>query len=98
MECTESKLGIPFVRRQFPILLLYYLTLNRAQGQTLDTVGLELPQSVFSHGHVYVGSTRTGDPDKLHFYASQEDFEDIKDKLEEGKTYVRNEVWPEMLA
>ena len=98
MECTESKLGIPFVRRQFPILLAYYLTLNRSQGQTLDTVGIELPQSVFSHGHVYVGAARTGDPDKLHFYADQTEYEDIAAELEEGKTYVRNEVWPEMLT
>ena len=98
MECTESKLGIPFMRRQFPILLAYYLTLNRSQGQTLDTVGIELPQSVFCHGHVYVGSSRTGDPDKLHFYADQTEYEDIKGELEEGKTYIRNEVWPELLT
>ena len=98
MECTESKLGIPFIRRQFPILLAYYLTLNRSQGQTLDTVGIELPESVFSHGHVYVGAARTGDPDKLHFYADQTVHEDIAGELEEGKTYVRNEVWPEMLT
>ena len=98
MECTESKLGIPFIRRQFPILLAYYLTLNRSQGQTLDTVGIELPESVFSHGHVYVGAARTGDPDKLHFYADQTEYEDIAAELEEGKTYVRNVVWPEMLT
>ena len=54
MECTDSKLGIPFIRRQYPILLAYYLTINRSQGQTLDVVGVELPTSVFMHGQIYV--------------------------------------------
>ena len=57
-----------------------------------------MPQIVFCHGHVYVGSSRTGDPDKLKFYADQTEYEDIKGELEEGKTYIRNEVWPELLT
>eukprot|EP00985_Skeletonema_marinoi_P033783 scaffold42176_cov854-Skeletonema_marinoi.AAC.1 len=75
MQCNDSKLGIPFVRRQYPILLAYYLTINRSQGQTLDVVGVEPPTSVFMHGHVYVGYGRTGDPKGLHIYANQDKFD-----------------------
>ena len=57
-----------------------------------------MPESVFIHGRVYVGSSRTSDPEKLRIYANQEVFEDIADKLEDGKTYIRNEVWKEMLT
>ena len=98
MECTESRLGVPFMRRQYPILLAYYLTINRSQGQTLDVVGLELPTSVFMHGHTYVGCGRTGDPYGLHIYSNQEEFQDIRAQyLQDGVTYIKNEVWPELL-
>jgi ATP-dependent DNA helicase PIF1 len=97
MECTDSKLGIPFIRRQYPILLAYYLTINRSQGQTLDVVGVELPTSVFMHGQIYVSYGRTGDPVELHIFANQDEFHDIQDHLQAGKTYVKNVVWPELL-
>ena len=98
MECTQSRLGVPFMRRQYPILLAYYLTINRSQGQTLDVVGLELPTSVFMHGHTYVGCGRTGDPYGLHIYSNQEEFQDIRAQyLQDGVTYIKNEVWPELL-
>mmetsp|Transcript_26019 Transcript_26019/g.40008 ORF Transcript_26019/g.40008 Transcript_26019/m.40008 type:complete len:100 (-) Transcript_26019:44-343(-) len=97
MQCNDSKLGVPFIRRQYPILLAYYLTINRSQGQTLDVVGVELPTSVFMHGHVYVGYGRTGDPKGLHIYANQDEFDNIQDHLTPDQTYVNNVVWPELL-
>ena len=45
-------LFVTFKRTQFPVLVAYYLTLNRAQGQTLERSGMYLPTSVFSHGHL----------------------------------------------
>ena len=62
---------VTFKRTQFPVLLAYYLTLNRAQGQTLKTTGMYLPTSVFSHGHLYVGYSRCGDPDDFFVYAGR---------------------------
>ena len=36
-----------FKRTEFPVLVTYYLTLNRAQGQTLQRSEMYLPRSVF---------------------------------------------------
>ena len=87
---------VTFKRTQFPVLLAYYLTLNRAQGQTLKTAGMYLPTSVFSHGHLYVGYSRCGDPDRFFVYAGQEEFENLEHLLDKSKTYTRNVVYKEI--
>ena len=92
----SSDFPIPFKRLQFPILCAYYLSFNRAQGQSLKKAGLYLPRSVFSHGHLYVGFSRCGDPDGVHVYADQEEFENVRQHLTEGKTYTRNIVYKEI--
>ena len=45
---------VPFRRLQFPVHLAYAMTINKAQGQTVRHVGLNLSSSVFSHGQLYV--------------------------------------------
>ncbi|XP_074376798.1 uncharacterized protein LOC141718313 [Apium graveolens] len=47
-----------FKRVQFPIQICYAMTINKSQGQSLDTVGLYLPKAAFSHGHIYVAISR----------------------------------------
>ena len=45
-------------RKQFPIRLSFSMTINKAQGQTIPHVGIYLPDSVFSHGQLYVALSR----------------------------------------
>ena len=98
MISKDSSFPIPFKRVQFPVLLAYYLTINRAQGQTLQRGGLYLPRSVFCHGHLYVGFGRCGDPDSFFVYADQGEFDNIKEHLDQRKTYTRNIIYAELLS
>ena len=98
MISKDSKFPVPFKRLQFPVLGAYYLTINRAQGQTLMRSGVYLPTSVFCHGHLYVALGRNGDPDQVFVFADQSEFDNIKKFLDPGKTYTRNIVYPELLG
>merc|ERR1712105_520658 len=59
-------------RHQFPIIIAFSTTINKAQGQTLKNVGVWLRSPVFTHGQLYVASSRTGDPDALKFAVMQQ--------------------------
>ena len=52
-------------------------TINKAQGQTLQKVGVWLRSPVFSHGQLYVASSRTGNPDALKFAIKQQEGEPL---------------------
>ena len=42
-------------------------TINKAQGQTLERVGIYLPDPCFTHGQLYVAASRVGLPTQLRF-------------------------------
>ena len=85
MKSKESDFPVLFTRLQFPVIGGHCLTFNRAQGQSLDHSGLLLPQSVFSHGHLYVGLSRTGDPKNVHVFANQDEFHNLAHALDVDK-------------
>ncbi|XP_045468086.1 uncharacterized protein LOC123676313 [Harmonia axyridis] len=60
MDLTSADRNLPFVlrRRQFPVKVCFALTINKAQGQTFDQVGIYLDSPVFSHGQLYVAFSR----------------------------------------
>ncbi|CAH2016979.1 unnamed protein product, partial [Acanthoscelides obtectus] len=51
-------LPVNLKRRQFPVRLAFAMTINKSQGQTLNSVGLFLPVTVFDHGQLYVALSR----------------------------------------
>ena len=54
-----------FTRIQFPVRLAYAITINRAQGQTVDYVGLDLTVDCFMHGQLYVALSRVRRFDRI---------------------------------
>ena len=49
------------------------MTINKAQGQTFNTVGLDLEQDPFSHGQLYVGLSRVGRKDGMFLYYGEKE-------------------------
>ena len=53
VDPSDTDLPFKLIRRQFPVRKF------KAQGQTLENVGIFLPEPVFSHGQLYVGLSRS---------------------------------------
>ena len=55
---SENDSPILFKRRQFPVKLAFAMTINKAQGQTFEKIGIDLTKQVFNHGQLYVALLR----------------------------------------
>ncbi|XP_014789480.1 uncharacterized protein LOC106883101 [Octopus bimaculoides] len=64
-----SNTQIDFKRLQFPLRLNFAMSINKAQGPTLEVVGFNLAGPAFSHGQLYVGRSRVGNLETLFIYA-----------------------------
>jgi len=90
---TKNNLDLPFtlIRRQFPIVPCFSMTINKSQGQTMDKIGIYLPRPVFSHGQLYVGLSRVTSPDSVKICV-------VNGKLKNHEgTYTKNVVFIEIL-
>ena len=89
MVTIPSETQIPFQlkRRQFPIRLSFAMTINKAQGQSVEHVGLDLRTPVFTHGQLYVAVSRVMSVDNIKV---------IWDAKNQSPT-TKNIVYPEVL-
>ena len=58
-----TDLPFQFKRLQFPIGLAFAITINKAQGQSLEKCDIDLNTDCFPHGQLYVACSRVGKPD-----------------------------------
>ena len=65
------------------------MTINKAQGQTLGRVGVCLDSPCFSHGQLYVASSRVGLPSSIRFAVAPN---------ESGEFWTANIVYTEALT
>ncbi|XP_074355736.1 uncharacterized protein LOC141695387 [Apium graveolens] len=74
MELSPSDTKMPFklVRKQMPLQICYDMTINKSQGQSLKTVGLYLPKSVFTYGQYYVAISRVTSPTGLTIFVDDD--------------------------
>jgi ATP-dependent exoDNAse (exonuclease V) alpha subunit len=88
---TEGQTGFAFVlkQRQFPVRLALALTINKAQGQSVKYVGIDLCVPVFSHGQLYVALSQATSGQNIQVLLPEEGREAYQTK---------NIVYPEVLV
>ncbi len=92
MQNTSNK-DLPFtlMRKQFPVRLAFAMTINKSQGQTMDKIGVYLPDPVFSNGQLYVAFSRVRSASSIKIL--------IKNSINQGcyssdgSTYTLNVVY-----
>jgi hypothetical protein len=50
LDCDDKELPFTLWRLQFPVKLAFALTINKSQGQSLESVGIDLTADAFGHG------------------------------------------------
>ncbi|KAF6743920.1 helicase, partial [Ephemerocybe angulata] len=65
------------------------LSINKAQGQTVRHVGLDLRSPVFSHGQLYVALSRVTSPRNVSIL--------LDDDVPYNPSCMENVVYPEVL-
>ena len=74
LTITPSDLDLPLdlKRIQFPVRSAFAMTINKAQGATLNYVGVFLNDPVFSHGQLYVALSRVSSFEQLFIATNSE--------------------------
>ena len=79
-------------RRQFPVKVAFAMTINKAQGQSFQKVGIYLSKPVFGHGQLYVAMSRAGIAANTKLFVGnvpnmQEKFPDCQGTLTKNVVY-----------
>ena len=65
LDANKDEFPIPLRHLQFPVRLAYTMIINKAQGQSVKHVGLDLHTPVFLHGQLYIALSRCTNPRHL---------------------------------
>lgn len=84
---ATADFAFKFRRRQFPVRLAFALTINKAQGQSVTYVGLDLRIPVFTHGQLYVAFSRATSRSRIRVLLPETQL----------STVTKNVVYPEIL-
>ncbi len=73
---SDDNFPIPgFTRRQFPVRTCIAMTTNKSQGQSIrGQLGIDLTDSCFSHGQLYVAMSRITDLRNLYIFCESNEF------------------------
>ena len=82
---SDTELPFTLRRHQFPVRPCFAMSANKAQGQTLDFVGIYLPDHVFTHGQLHVAFSRVQSPQAVAVYVNN------------TQGYTKNIVYHEVL-
>ena len=88
IEPTVSGLPFTLIRRQFPLIPAYALTVHRVQGQTLRNLGLYVTGDMFCHGMLYTCLSRVGSWERVSVWCEDDS----------GPFELRNLVRPHAVA
>lgn len=85
-ESQDSDFPYKLFRLQFPVRLAFAMTINKAQGQSLEHLGIDLRRPVFTHGQLYVAMSRATNVENISVLLGEND-----------ERQTRNVVYPEVL-
>ncbi|GMF57318.1 unnamed protein product [Phytophthora fragariaefolia] len=74
-------------RKQFPVVPAFAMTINKAQGQTVQNLGLYLATPCFSHGQLYVALSRVTSRSKFKALIEYPELEEDDDVYTDNIVY-----------
>ena len=94
---NDATQELKFTRFQFPFKVAFCMTINKAQGQTLQKVGVMLKQPVFAHGQLYVALSRATCFANVRVAVPEcRSGNDRQGVFSDNRTYTKNIVYPEV--
>ena len=96
LQLAPSDTDMPFVlsRCQYPLRLSYSMTINKAQGQTFNKVGICIQRPCFSHGQLYIAFSRA----RRFADVNVQIMKSSSHGKHRGATYTNNVVYSQVLT